>query len=71
MTSYKKLPCHVELAFMVPHNIQLYPWVFLLVKGLHPHPPPPPTKTPHAIFQSITKLMSSHNILTLTRGISL
>ena len=65
---YKKLTCHVELAFAIPRDIRKHHWVFLYIKGLHPHPPPPPTKTPQDVFNSITDLMNRHNILTLTRG---
>jgi hypothetical protein len=68
MTTYKKLPCHVEMAFLIPQDIKKHHWVFLWIKGLHPHPPPPPTKTPQDTFHKISKLMKSHNVLTLTRG---
>jgi hypothetical protein len=67
-TSYQKISCHVEIAFIVPQDLNLYPWVFLWVKGLHTHPPPPPTKTPQRIFKEVTTLMKAHNLLTLTRG---
>jgi hypothetical protein len=66
--SYEKRGCNVDMAFIVPENIENYPWVFLFVKGSHMHPPPPPTKTPQELFQAITTLMRGHNLLTLTRG---
>ncbi len=66
--NYEKRGCNVDMAFIVPKNIENYPWVFLFAKGSHMHPPPPPTKTPQEIFQAITTLMKGHNLLTLTRG---
>ncbi len=68
--SYERLGCSVEMAFIVPDDIRIYPWVFLFAKGYHTHPPPPPTKTPQEIFKAITTLMRGHNLLTLTRGTS-
>lgn len=66
--SYEKRGCNVNMAFIVPEDIQSFPWVFLFAKGFHIHPPPPPTKTPQEISQAITTLMKGHNLLTLTRG---
>jgi hypothetical protein len=66
--SYKKRGYNVNIAFIVPVDIENYPWVFLFTKGSYTHPPPPLIKTPQEIFQAITTLMRGQNLLTLIRG---
>ncbi len=68
LRSFETLPCVVDLVYVVPNDLETFPWAFLWSKGIHKHPPPPPSKTPNELFQQVNNLMKSHNILTLTRG---
>ena len=44
---------------LTPLNLQKYPFVILICKGVHTHPPPPLSKTPTCIKSELRKLIEN------------
>ena len=44
---------------LTPLNLQRFPFVILISKGIHTHPLPPPTKTPTCIKSELKKLIEN------------
>ncbi len=44
---------------LTPLNLQKFPFVILISKGIHTHPPPPLSKTPTCIKSELKKLIEN------------
>lgn len=55
----KRVSCSVEFKMLTPLNLQRFPFVILISKGIHTHPPPPPSKTPTCIKSELQKLIEN------------
>ena len=41
--------CGVKYSKFIPLDLEKYPYVILISKGIHSHPPPPPSCVPSTI----------------------
>ncbi|CAG8682156.1 30803_t:CDS:2, partial [Racocetra persica] len=56
----------VQFWHYIPKNLEEYPFIIILSRGIHNHPAPPPTKTPKSILNDLKDIIYNKDILDLT-----
>jgi hypothetical protein len=57
----QKLSCNVKFYKWEPLDLNICPYVVLVVKGVHSHPPPSPHSIPKTVKDQLQKIIESSN----------
>ena len=60
-----KTGCNVIFHKYEPLDLELCPYIVMVVKNTHSHPPPPPHRTPKHLQEDLKKLIENSNNLLI------
>jgi hypothetical protein len=58
--------CEVKFNSFTPTNLENYPFIAIVSKGIHHHLPPPPVTLPTNVLEQLNKIIENEDVLNLT-----